>query len=263
VAARPAPARPSPPQSPQPPQQAEAPRRVASTPRESEPVAPAQPAPAPAAVPAPPAPIAAPPPAPEAPTQPVETATRSENTTPSPAPARGESERPPDSPPGSQVAALPPASSAPSGRAYVPDIRSLGRGSGGAGGLHGAGRGGVEGDPVSLDTGDPRYSDYLILVKRAIEHNMTWPCVRSGDGRTCDHKPARLVIEFGIRKNGELAFIAIRQPSNYRLMDEVSENAVKLASFPPLPEAIRREHPTGLPILANFLYEFNLNWVIR
>jgi outer membrane biosynthesis protein TonB len=146
----------------------------------------------------------------------------------------------------------------------VPDVRSLRPGAGGAHGLTGAGRGGVEGDPVALDTSDPRYGDYLARVKLAIERNMIYPCVKDSHGR-CEYKPAQLMIEFGIKKDGNLAFIQVRHPAAYHVFDEVSANAVKLATFPPMPEALRRIHPTGLPIVARFRYEtaLSLNSIIR
>jgi len=176
--------------------------------------------------------------------------------------ARGpESARPsdaaskPDASPERQVASA--ASEATSsGRAFVPDIRSL-RGTGGVHGGGGEGRGGVEGDPVSLDNPDPRYADYLLRVKRQIEEKMTYPCVKDPTTRSCDYKSAQLVLEFGIRKDGELAFVQLRDAATDPVFDDVSANAIKLASpFPPLPDAIRRLHPTGLPISAHFRYEF-------
>lgn len=141
----------------------------------------------------------------------------------------------------------------------MPDVRALRPGAGGAHGSTGAGRGGVEGDPVALDNSDPRYGDYLARVKLAIERNMIYPCVEDPHGRICQHKPAQLLIEFGIRNDGNLAFIEVRQPAAYRIFDDVSQNAVKLATFPPMPEALRRIHPTGLPILARFRYETTLS----
>ena len=162
------------------------------------------------------------------------------------------------------MASVPPGVNGRSGQAYVPDVRSLRPGAGGAYGSSGTGRGGIEGDPVALDTSDPRYGDYLRRVKLAIERNMIYPCVKDPHGR-CEYKPAQLLIEFGIRKDGNLAFVEVRQPAAYQIFDDVSANAVKLAAFPPMPEALRRIHPTGMPIVARFRYEttLSLNSIIR
>jgi outer membrane biosynthesis protein TonB len=209
-------------------------------------------------VPATPAPAATPaPPAAPAPAAPAATATRSsEPPASSSAPApRGDQ----------QVASAPPAVNAPSGQAYVPDVRALRPGAGGTFGATGTGRGGVEGDPVALDNSDPRYGDYLARVKLAIERNMIYPCVKDPHGRVCEYKPAQLLIEFGIKKDGALAFIQVRQSAAYQIFDDVSQNAVKLATFPPMPESLRRIHPTGLPIVARFRYEttLSLNSIVR
>lgn len=127
---------------------------------------------------------------------------------------------------------------------------------GGAYGGGGEGRGGVEGDPVALDNPDPKYADYLLRVKRQIEEKMTYPCVRDSTTKSCDYKSAQLVLEFGIRKDGQLAFVQLRSGAAFPVFDDVSANAIKLASpFPPLPDAIRQLHPTGLPIVAHFRYE--------
>ncbi|MEX2148064.1 MAG: TonB C-terminal domain-containing protein [Candidatus Rokuibacteriota bacterium] len=144
-------------------------------------------------------------------------------------------------------------------------MRSLRPGAGGAHGLAGAGRGGVEGDPVALDTSDPRYGEYLARVKLAIERKMIYPCVEDPHGRVCDHKQAQLLIEFGIKTDGNLAFIEVRQPAAYRIYDDASLNAVKLATFPPMPQSLRRMHPTGLPIVARFRYvtTFSLRSIVR
>jgi len=130
------------------------------------------------------------------------------------------------------------------------DLRSLGHG-GGAGGSA-EGRAGIEGDPVPLDTADPKYSDYLLRVKRQIEAKMVYPCIKDTGMQTCEYKSVELVLEFGIRKDGNLGFVALRDSSGFQIMDEASANAVKLASpFPRVPDTVSK---TGFPILARFRY---------
>jgi TonB family protein len=144
------------------------------------------------------------------------------------------------------VAAAPPA---PAARA-VPDIRSLRRGSGGAGGS-GDARAGIEGEPIPLDSADPRYSDYLDQVRRRIKDKWGYPCVKNDSTRECEYKTAQLIIEFGIAKDGKVPFITIVRSSGYPIYDDYAVNAVKLAEFPPIPDSFSKK---GVPIMATFSY---------
>jgi outer membrane biosynthesis protein TonB len=226
------------PKAPEPPRVASAPPRPPEPPRErpvpatsAVPKPPEPPSDAKEALPAPPVQEARPAPAPPAPSAPP------------PSPARGT--EPPRAGSGSQVASVPPVAREP-----VFDLRSLGRG-GGAGGSA-EGRAGIEGDPVPLDSADPKYSDYLLRVKRQIEAKMVYPCIKDSGTQTCEYKSVELMLEFGIRKDGNLGFVALRNSSGYQIMDEASWNAVKLASpFPRVPDAVSK---TGFPILARFRY---------
>lgn len=139
--------------------------------------------------------------------------------------------------------------------AAVPDMRSvLGRsGSGGSGG-RGEGRAGIEGEPIPLDSKDPKYNDYLDRVRRMIKEKWAYPCVRDDATGQCDYKSARLVIEFGILKDGRVPFVTVRQQSGFDVYDEYAVNAIKLASpFPPIPDAMTGSRK-GIPILATFSY---------
>jgi TonB family protein len=145
-----------------------------------------------------------------------------------------------------QVAALPPGPAKPP----VPDIRSLRRGSGGAGGS-GDGRAGIEGEPIPLDSVDPRYSDYLDQVRRHIKDKWGYPCVKNDRTRECEYKTVQLIVEFGIAKNGTVPFINVVRSSGFAIYDDYAVNAVKLADFPPIPDSFSK---TGVPILATFSY---------
>lgn len=175
-------------------------------------------------------------------------------------PARPE---PPAAPP---VASVPPG---PPGQvAMVPppvDIRSAlrrgggggGTGPGGAGGS-GTGRGGILGEPIPLDSKDPDFTDYLERVRRLIKQNWGYPCVKNAETRECEYKSTRLVVEFGILRQGPVQFVEIRHPSGWLIYDDYAVNAIKLASpFPPVPAALmaRMERGSaGLPIRVNFTY---------
>jgi TonB family protein len=191
--------KPAPVPEPAAPPPAPEPERVARAAPAPEPEAPA-PAPVPAE-PAPPA-AAAPAPAPEPPSPPASE------------PKVALSKPAIDVPPGLQggVAALPP-----------------------GGGLR-RGRAGVEGEPVPLDTRDPRYTDYFEKIRRQIRANWVYP--REAGERGIG---GQLVIEFGIRKDGWLQFVELRRSSGVPVLDQYALNALKLAQpFPPVPDSVAR-----------------------
>jgi outer membrane biosynthesis protein TonB len=243
----PAPARPAPP----PPRQAPAPpreeRRVASAPRPAEPPpAPRAPEPAPRAPePAPRAPEPAPSAAEPAPSAPQQAAEAAPRATPSaPEVHREPTER--------QVASLPPGGrSAPS----MGDVRAaLRQGAGG----RGQGRGGIEGDPIPLDSADPRYSDYLEQIRRRIKAKWGFPCVRNAQTGLCDHYTTSLDVHFGILKDGSVQFVDVVKRSEHGIYDEYATRAILLAQpFPPVPPAMMaamRQGSSGLAISARFSY---------
>jgi len=99
-----------------------------------------------------------------------------------------------------QVAAVPPgAEDVPAAASGYPD-QPLKRG---AGRGHRNGRGGIEGEPIPLDSPDPRYSDYFDRVRRMIKERWGYPCVKNGDTRECEYKTTALVVEFGIARTAK------------------------------------------------------------
>ncbi|HET6373954.1 MAG TPA: TonB family protein, partial [Candidatus Polarisedimenticolia bacterium] len=129
------------------------------------------------------------------------------------------------------------------------DLKSLGRGGGG----RGDGRGGIEGEPVPLDSPDPKYSDYLDRIRRMIKDKWGFPCADGAPDRYgCTRREGELIIEFGIAKDGKVPFISLKQSTGSANMDAFALNAIKLAQpFPPVPDVISK---TGFPILARFRY---------
>ncbi|HYZ88528.1 MAG TPA: TonB family protein, partial [Myxococcales bacterium] len=68
----------------------------------------------------------------------------------------------------------------------------------------------------------------------------------------CEYRSTQLIIEFGIQKNGELAFVTLTRTSGHPIYDDYALNAVKLASpFPPIPDSFSKK---GVPIHASFHY---------
>lgn len=152
-----------------------------------------------------------------------------------------------------RVAAIP-----PSKDAAPVDIRSaLGR-QGGAGSVRGGGRGGIEGEPVPLDSQDPDFRDYLDKIRRKVKENWGYPCIKTPDARHCDYKTASLVVEFGILRDGNVQFVDVHRSSGYEIYDDYAVNAIKLASpFPTVPPALMRTMKPGskgLLIVATFNY---------
>jgi len=171
---------------------------------------------------------------------------------------------PPRPSPEQQVASLPPggAPQAPP----VPDMRTaLRRGGGGTG----QGRGGIEGEPIPLDSDNPRFNDYLEQVRRRIKEKWGYPCVVKDGGRNCEYKTASLDVQFGILKDGRVQFVEVVRQSDYAIYDEYAVTAIKLAGpFPPVPPEMMRQMragSTGVPINARFMYvmESSLTKLLR
>lgn len=152
------------------------------------------------------------------------------------------------SPPAPQVASIPPKPE------DAVDIRSaLRRGAGGGAGGHGEGRGGIEGEPIPLDSADPRYSDYLEHIRKKIKSNWGYPCIKNAATGECEYQTAQLVVEFGIAKDGDVRFVNVVRPSGWDIYDDWAVNAIKLSSpFLPVPDALGKGK--GIPILATFSY---------
>ena len=207
-------------QSPPAPRMAPAPPRVAPAPR-----------PAPARPPAPPRAVAKSEPAPEP-------MVKTPDPTP-PAPETSPSEAAPS-------VADPATLSPPQVAAARPP--SIWRQPGGGGGLQGGGRGGVDGEPIPLDTPEPKYQDYFNKVRERIKSKWVYP--RPAGERGIE---GELLIEFHIAKDGRLEFIELRHSSGTQILDDAALTAVKLAQpFPPVPDEIAKR---TLAINGQFRYQ--------
>jgi protein TonB len=119
---------------------------------------------------------------------------------------------------------------------------------GGGGGLLGGGRGGVEGEPIPLDTPEPRYQDYFNKIRERIKAKWIYP--REAGERGIE---GELLIEFHIAKDGRVAFIELRNSSGTAILDDAALTAVKLAQpFPPVPDEIAKR---TLAINGQFRYQ--------
>jgi len=165
---------------------------------------------------------------------------------PTPAPPRETTPSGPAADPRVAMAPSPKASAAP-------DLRALRRGGAGAPGGTADGRGGIEGEPIPLDSKDPRYNDYLDRIRRMIKEKWGFPCERNPRTRECEYKTAVLVIEFGITREGVVPFVNVLKTSGYQIYDDYAVNAIKLAApFPQMPTTMGG--PKGVPIVATFSY---------
>jgi len=258
------------------------------------------PSPAPTVRPTPPAPrVAAPPPKPASPPARLEARaperpTPATATPPPPAPdaPSGELPRAASAPP--KAAEAPPSEPArtpeppreapppnpaprvaavPESTPPAPDIRqALRRGGPGPGGAGGRGEGwsGIEGEPIPLDSSDPKFNDYLDRIRRMIKEKWGYPCIKDLTTGHCDYKSARLVIVFGILKDGRVPVLEVAQQSGYDVYDDYAVNAIKLASpFPPVPASLMataKSGSAGVKIVAAFQYvlvESSLTNILR
>src|SRR6266511_1821910 len=232
------------------------PKETAPLGNPSRPVGPDVPAPPrQAAPPVPPAPKASlPPAAPRVAEAPKAASAAEKSAEPAPAPKAAPPAPAPDQ--GQTAKAAPPAAQpqppAPAADQRVasappqpPPAAAMFR-KGGGGGLKG-GRGGIEGDPIALDTPDPKYQDYFRQIRERIQSMWIYPHEAASRGIG-----GELQIDFGIAKSGELQFIERRRTSGVELLDDYAMRAVQLASpFPPVPDAISKG---GLPINGTFKY---------
>jgi protein TonB len=115
------------------------------------------------------------------------------------------------------------------------------------GGLRG-GRGGVEGEPIPLDTSEPKYQDYFNRIREKIRSKWTYP--REAGDRGIQ---GELLLEFHIAKDGRLALLVLHSSSGTEILDRFAMNAVRLADpFPPVPDDIGKR---GIPITVLFRYQ--------
>lgn len=137
---------------------------------------------------------------------------------------------------------------APPQVAVARPLDSMRRQPGGGGGLTGGGRGGVEGDPIPLDTPEPKYQDYFNKIRERIKANWIYP--RQAGDRGIE---GELLIEFHIAKDGRLSYIELRHSSGTTILDDAALTAVKLAQpFPPVPDDIAKQ---TLAINGQFKYQ--------
>jgi hypothetical protein len=122
------------------------------------------------------------------------------------------------------------------------------------------GRGGVDGTAISIETADSNLREYLARVKEKIKRNWAYPCVKNPATQECEYKNAKLNIEFGILKNGVVAYVELRQGAGAGLetYDYYAIEAIKGSSpFPVMPPEIvvaLKQGSTGMPVVVTLKY---------
>ena len=121
-----------------------------------------------------------------------------------------------------------------------------------------AGDSDIESEPIPLDSEDPRYRGYLGRVSQMIKARWVSPCAQNENTRRCEYKSARLVLLFGIAKDGRVAKVQVQESPGYEIYDEYAANVVNSASpFPPVPPELMaqtRPESRGIRIVATFRY---------
>jgi TonB family protein len=106
----------------------------------------------------------------------------------------------------------------------------------------------VEGEPIPLDTQDPKYQDYFNQIRERIKAKWIYP--REAGDRGIG---GQLLIEFHISRDGRLALVELRRSSGVEILDDYALRAVQLAQpFPPVPAALAK---AVLPISGMFTYQ--------
>ena len=116
----------------------------------------------------------------------------------------------------------------------------------------------VGGEPVPLDSVDPRYSAYLGRVREMIKQKWSYPCVTNEATATCEYKSAKVVIVFDVLSDGRVTLVAVQERSGHEIYDDYAVNAITQASpFPPVPPelmTLAKSGGTGIRITAAFDY---------
>ena len=105
---------------------------------------------------------------------------------------------------------------------------------------------------IPLDSPAAQHAEYLEKVRSLIKAKWRFPCVANEESRHCEYKTTKLVVEFGVRKDGTVAFVNMLESSGYQIYDDYAVNAVKQAApFPPIPDTLSTKN---VPIRATFNY---------
>ena len=107
-----------------------------------------------------------------------------------------------------------------------------------------------------LDLDSPAAHPYLQDVKTRIQRRLAYPCVNNVITGACVPQTTQVGIDFGILRDGSLAYVTVIRAGSDSTYDRAATEAVRSsAPFPPVPTDVMALVPpqsTGLPIRANF-----------
>ncbi len=107
---------------------------------------------------------------------------------------------------------------------------------------------------IEIGTESIKYVSYMKLLKDKIQNVWVYP-----EQARLKNQQGTLLVEFGINKNGSLAYAKVIRSSGYPILDEAAIKAIKEASpFNPLPERFGVDR---LNIYATFTYELVYHYV--
>ncbi|MGC8615690.1 MAG: energy transducer TonB [Desulfurella sp.] len=107
---------------------------------------------------------------------------------------------------------------------------------------------------IEIGTESIKYVSYMKLLKDKIQNVWVYP-----EQARLKNQQGTLLVEFGINKNGSLAYTKVIRSSGYPILDEAAIKAIKEASpFNPLPERFGVDR---LNIYATFTYELVYHYV--
>ena len=119
----------------------------------------------------------------------------------------------------------------------------------------------IDGEPIPLNSTDPRFSGYLRQVSNMIREKLIYPCLKDVTTGRCEYKAAMLTIQFGLLQDGRVADVAVTKKAEWQVYENAAVTAVRIAApFPPVPPklmATAKPESPGIPITANFFYVLN------
>lgn len=103
-----------------------------------------------------------------------------------------------------------------------------------------------------LDGVAMRYRPYLEAVAAAINKHLSYPCIDDPGVDGCVSLSTDTAIEFGIAKDGSVAFVKVVRSASDPVYEESAVRAIRQAApFAPIPDDVSR---TGMAIRVNFIY---------
>jgi len=109
--------------------------------------------------------------------------------------------------------------------------------------------------PTVIDLDARPAHAYIQDVKARVQSALKYPCVKNTRGG-CEPRDARVVVEFGILRDGTLRYVDVVAPSGLAIYDTEAAEAIRRAApFPPVPADLMARVPpesTGIPIRGNF-----------